>query len=288
MAKKLKHTDWFDWVNLFILTILMLLIVFPFYTTVTKSFMSQKEFTQRGLVFWPNDPILGNYESVLRSAIWRSFGVTGLYTILGVIFSMFLTTTLGYGMSKKDWPGRRIVQNLIVFTMYFGGGLIPFFLVVKQMGMIDTIWSVIIPTGLSVYNMIIMRTFFESLPPDLEEAATIDGASPPLIFIKVLLPLVTPALATLTLFYAVGKWNEWFYPSLFLINYKMWPIQLFLRQVLEVNTASMDIPPEYQKQMFADGVKAASVIVTMFPIMCVYPFLQKYFIKGIMIGAIKS
>ena len=178
---------------------------------------------------------------------------------------------------------------MVIFTMYFGGGLIPFFLLVKNLHMMNTRWAVIIPLSFNVFNLIILRNFFEQLPPDLEESATLDGANPLQIFLCISLPLVKPALATLVLFFAVGRWNEWFYASLFLGNAELWPMQLELRQILWSSTSFVDsIPAEVGRPSFSEGIKAAAVMVTMLPIMCVYPFLQKYFVKGVMIGAIKS
>ena len=219
----------------------------------------------------------------------RSFGNSVFYTVVGVIFSMFITTTLAYGLAKKGYPGRAFFQNMVIFTMYFSGGLIPFFLLVKQLGLINTRWAIIIPSACSIFNMIILRNFFEQLPPDLDEAATLDGAGPLRIFWTIDLPLVKPAIATLVLFYAVSRWNEWFHASLFLGNAKLWPMQLELRQILWSSSGIVDnIPPEAGRPAFSEGLKAAAVMVTMLPIMMVYPFLQRYFVKGVMIGAIKS
>ena len=289
-TKRRSKITTFDVVNTIILTLLMLLVLIPFYYTVIKSFMTQQEFIMNSVVLWPKTFTLKNYTDMFNAGnVWRALLNSVFYTVVGVAWSMFITTTLAYGLSKKGYPGRNIIQNLVVFTMYFSGGLIPFFLVVKSLGLIGTRWSVIIPLGLNVFYVIIMRSFFEQLPSDLEEAATVDGASPPRIFVQIILPLTKPALATMTLFYAVDRWNEWFYSGLFLGNSSMWPIQLLLRQILWGTSGFMkNVPQEAGKPTFTEGVKSASVIVTMLPIMLVYPFLQKYFVKGIMIGAIKS
>ncbi len=288
--RKLHGIEPFDIVNVCILTLLMLVVLIPFYFTVVQSFMTQQEYIMNSTTLWPKDPTLGNYRDIfVASTMLRSFGNSVFYTVTGVAFSMFLTTTLAYGLSKKDYPGRALFQNMVVFTMYFGGGLIPFFLLIKQLGMIGTRWSIVIPTALSVFNMIILRNFFEQLPPDLDEAATLDGASPLRIFWQIDLPLVKPAIATLVLFYAVGRWNEWFYASLFLGDARLWPVQLELRQILWSSTSfASEVPAEVGRPSFSEGIKAAAVMVTMLPIMMVYPFLQKYFVKGVMIGAIKS
>lgn len=293
MAKKLrkrKKIETFDVVNICVLTLLMLIVLIPFYLTIIQSFMTQQEYIMNSSTLWPKEPTLGNYRDIfVGSTMVRSFGNSVFYTVVGVIFSMFITTTLAYGLAKKGYPGRAFFQNMVIFTMYFSGGLIPFFLLVKQLGLINTRWAIIIPSACSIFNMIILRNFFEQLPPDLDEAATLDGAGPLRIFWTIDLPLVKPAIATLVLFYAVSRWNEWFHASLFLGNAKLWPMQLELRQILWSSSGIVDnIPPEAGRPAFSEGLKAAAVMVTMLPIMMVYPFLQRYFVKGVMIGAIKS
>lgn len=290
IKKGRRKLDTFDIVNFIILTILMLIVLIPFYYTVIKSFLTQQEFIMHGAILWPKNPTLSNYYDIIRyGGIGRAFYNSVVNTVLGVCFSMFISTTLAYGLSRKNYPGRAFIQNFVIFPMYFGGGLIPFFLTVKALGLMNTRWAVIIPIALSIFNTIILRNFFEQLPTDLEEAAKIDGASPPRIFAQIHLPLVKPALATIVLFYAVGRWNEWFYSSLFLGDSKLWPMQVFLRQILYATGKVMqNIPPEAGRDTFSEDIQAASVILTMAPIMLIYPFLQKYFVKGVMVGAIKS
>lgn len=288
--QKNKRGSVFNVVNIIILTILLFVVLIPFYYTVIKSFMTQQEYMMGGVALWPKEFTFSNYTDIFKSGtIGRAFLNTVFNVVVGVAYNMFITTTLAYALAQKGFPGRKLFQNLVIFTMYFGGGLIPFFLVVKQLGLMGSRFSIIIPMGLNVFNMIILRNFFENLPSDLEEAAKLDGAGPVRIFLQICLPLVKPALATLVLFYAVDRWNEWFYASLFLSDGKMWPIQLQLRQILwATNTFVGSLPPEAGRRVFSEGLKSASVIITMVPIMLVYPFLQKYFVKGVMIGAIKS
>ncbi len=288
--RKKKKIEAFDVFLVLFLTLLMFVVLIPFYFTVIQSFMTQQEYIMNSVTWIPKEPTLKNYQDIfVATDMMRGFFNSVIYTVFGVLFSMFITTSLAYGLSRKNFPGRKLIQNMVVFTMYFGGGLIPFFLLVKQLNMINTRWAIIIPIALSVYNMIILRTFFEQLPPDLDEAAMLDGANPLRIFWQIDLPLVKPALATIVLFYAVGRWNEWFYASLFLTKARLWPMQLELRQILWSSAALVDnIPAELGRPSFSEGIKAAAVMVTMLPIMMVYPFLQKYFVKGVMIGAIKS
>lgn len=290
MTGKRKRIKPFDVVNVILLTLLMLIILIPFYYTIVKSFMTQTEFVMGGTTLWPKEFTFSNYRDILNSgSVRRSFLNSVFNVVVGVSYNMFITTTLAYGLSRKEYPGRSFFQNMVIFTMYFGGGLIPFFLVVKDLGLMGSRFSVIIPFGLNVFNMIILRNFFEQLPADLEEAAKLDGAGALRIFWQICLPMVKPALATMVLFYTVDRWNEWFHASLFLGNGKLWPLQLQLRQILwATNVFASNIPIEAGRQVFTEGIKSASVIVTIIPIMVVYPFLQKYFVKGIMIGAIKS
>lgn len=289
-AHKARRFDGFDVFNVIFLFLLAIVVLVPFYFTVIRSFLTQQEYVMNGTTIWPQNPTIGNYRDIfVGSKMIRSFFNSVFYTVAGTAFSMFLATTLAYGLSKKNYPGRALFQSMVIFTMYFGGGLIPFFLLVKDIGLYGTRWAIVIPLAFSAFNMIILRNFFERLPADLEEAAMLDGANPPRIFIQILLPLMKPALATVTLYFMVGRWNEWFYSNLFLIDARMWPMQLELRQILWSSSAYADtVPAELGRTSYAEGIKAAAVIVTMIPIMMVYPFLQKYFAKGVMIGAIKS
>lgn len=290
VSRKPRRHDAFDVCNGIFLFLLALIVLIPFYFTVVRSFLTQQEYVLNGATVWPQNPTIGNYRDIfVGSNMVRAFFNSVFYTVAGVIVSMFLATTLAYGLSKKNYPGRGLFQAMVIFTMYFGGGLIPFFLLVRGLGLYGTRWAIVIPLAFSAFNMIILRNFFERLPPDLEEAAMLDGASPPRIFLQILLPLMKPALATVTLYFMVGRWNEWFYSNLFLVDSRMWPMQLELRQILWSSSAYADtVPAELGRASYAEGIKAAAVIVTMLPIMLVYPFLQKYFAKGVMIGAIKS
>lgn len=289
-SSKLHKADWFDVLNVIILLLLALVVIIPFYFTIIRSFLTQQEYVMRGTPLWPETPTIGNYRDIfIGTSMLRSFFNSVLYTVLGTAFSMFLATTMAYGLSKKNYPGRNLFQSMIIFTMYFGGGTVPFFLLLKDLGLYGNRFAVVIALAFNAFNMIILRNFFESLPPDLEEAAMLDGASPLRIFWQIVLPLMKPALATVTLYFVVDRWNEWFWSSLVLIDRNLWPMQLELRQIMWSSSAmAADVPAELGRKTYAEGMKAAAVIVTMLPIMCIYPFLQKYFAKGVMIGAIKS
>ena len=289
-SSKVQKTDWFDVLNIIVLLFLGLMVIIPFYFTIIRSFLTQQEYVMSGTPIWPENPTFGNYRDIfIGTGMLRSFFNSVLYTVLGTAFSMFLATTMAYGLSKKNYPGRGLFQSMIIFTMYFGGGTVPFFLLLKDLGLYGNRYAVVIALAFNACNMSILRSFFESLPPDLEEAAMLDGASPFRIFWQIVLPLMKPALATVTLYFVVDRWNEWFWSSLVLLDRDMWPMQLELRQIMWSSSAmAADVPAELGRKTYAEGMKAAAVIVTMLPIMCIYPFLQKYFAKGVMIGAIKS
>lgn len=284
-----RKWDLFDYFNFIFLGFLGLLVIFPFYHTVVLSLTTEKEYMTNPEIMFPKVISFINYRYVFEySTIFRSFLNSVIIVVAGVAYSMFLTITMAYGFSKKNYPGKNLFMNMVIFTMFFGGGLIPFYLLVDDLHLRDTLASVIIPFGLSVFNMVIMKNFFEQLPKEIEESASIDGAGPIRTLVQILLPLVTPALATLSLFYAVDRWNEWFFSGLFIGKRELFPIQLILRDILFSSNGSINIPQEAGIRSFSEGIKATSVVIVIVPIMMVYPFLQRYFVKGIVVGAIKS
>jgi putative aldouronate transport system permease protein len=288
-----KRIHPFDIFNCVFLGFLAILVIVPFYYTVVLSLIGdQNVYVMNPGILLPPKIDFRNYVLVFKfSDIPRSFLNSFIIVVFGVAYNMFLTITMAYGFSKKKFPGRNFLFNVVVFTMYFGGGLIPFYLLVDSLGLREHLASVIIPVGLSTFNMIILKNFFQEIPPALEESARIDGAGNIRILIQILLPMMGPALATLVLFYSVDRWNEWFLASLFLSKSVLYPIQLQLRQILFTGT-SFTIPAgaavAVNRPVFNTGIQAASIIIIMFPVMMIYPFLQRFFVKGIMIGAIKS
>ena len=220
----------------------------------------------------------------------QSIKVTVSRTIVGTLLSLLLTALTAYPLSKRDLPGGQVIMAMFLFTMIFQAGMIPTFLAIKDYGLLDTFWALIIPEALSVYNMIIMRTFFQGIPSELIEAAAIDGCSEMKTLWKIVLPLSTPVLASIGLFYAVWHWNAWFDAVLYITKRKLWPMQTLLREIL----LSSSIADLEQGGALAEAmpptstVQAAAIMVSVIPIACVYPFLQKYFVKGIMIGSVKG
>ena len=249
-----------------------------------------------GVAWNPANWSLDAYRILLGtgSRILQSLKVTTFITVAGTAFGLLVTSALAYGMSKKDLPGHGFFTFYIFFTMLFGGGLIPFYLVVKWLGWVNQVWSLIIPGGVSAWYMFIMVRFFDALPPDLEDAARIDGCSEIGIFWRIVLPLSTPVMATIGLFYAVAHWNQWFWATVFITKQDIMPLQLILRNILSQlmpvtdTQAAMEMAQAAQEMPSVDVLRMASIVVSIVPIAIVYPFLQGYFVKGMMIGAIKG
>ena len=268
--------------------------LFPFYYVFILSFAGYKEFVNQSLYILPYSfdiliyLFLFSTQSIVRAVI-----VTVCITIIGCAFNMFMTVTFAYGMAKKKMPGRKLIMGLVLFTMFFGGTLISYFLTIKTLGLMNSFWVMILPTGLSVWYFLIMKNYFQTIPDSLEESAKIDGANDLLILLKIILPVSTPVLASIGLFYAVERWNEWWSAMLFINNVKYKPLQLLLRETISsvvANIPNADARDSIMKDkpLNIPSLKAAMVIITVTPIMLAYPFIQKYFATGIMIGSIKE
>jgi len=247
------------------------------------------------LYLWPKAIDLTNYKIIFSDArLMRSIGVSAFNTVFGTIMAMIVTTMAGYAFSKKSLPGRSWLMTMFIITMYFGGGLIPWYLVLKDLGFIDSIFVMTVPGLLSTYNMILMRNYFGTIPESLPESARIDGAHEFRILIQIIIPLAAPIIATISLFYAVGFWNEWWNAMLFLAKRDdLYPLQLLLRKIVIESTLDLgnEMANEFKNaniNVYGVGMQMASVTVATIPIMCVYPFVQKYFASGIMLGAVKS
>ena len=287
-SKRRKPFDWFNLINVIILGFLALLIILPFYYILVVSVVSEAEYNTSTLLY-PVKPVIDHYRTIiLHSGLLNAFKNSLTVVVIGVTYNMFLTIFMSYGLSKKEFPGRAIIFNLVIFTMYFSGGLIPFYLVVRNLGLRDSLFAIILPSGMNIFYVIILKNFMQQLPAEMEESAKLDGAGPLRILLQIVLPMVMPAIATLILFFTVDRWNEWFNSMIFLNSKSKYTVQLMLREILYTGSTLQNVPTDISYKPFGEGIKAASVVVVMLPVMCVYPFLQKYFVKGIMIGAIKS
>lgn len=273
-----------------LLTLIAVIMVIPFIYVIAASFATEAEIQTRPIFFIPDSPTLDAYARIfdmndMGTRVFHSLLISVCVTAIGTFINLFFTTTMAYGLSRSNLIGKKPLLNMVLFTMVFGGGMIPLFLVVKGLGMYDTYAALILPGAISAYNMIIVRNFFMELPRELEEAASIDGCSDIGIFIKIALPLSLPCLATFGLFYAVGHWNNYFGALLYLEDSTKFPFQLVLRNIVmqtaETQTDPTALIPE-------DTLKMAVIVIGTVPILIVYPFLQKHFAAGVMVGAVKG
>lgn len=273
---------------LFLLTFSAMCLL-PFLNILGSSFATSGEISTRPFILIPKTFTLDAYRYILSTpTIFRSVGVSVVITVLGTFVSMTVTSFMAYALSRKYLHGRRFFNFLVVFTMLFSGGMIPGFLLVKQLGLIDSIWSLILPGTVSAYNMIIMRNFFQGIPDSLEESAKMDGCSNLGVFFRIILPLSLPSIATISLFYAVAYWNSYSGAILYINTPDKWPIQLLLRQIVIVSSgmnadaSAVDVVPP------AQSIKMAVIMISTLPMLIVYPFVQKYFVKGAMVGSVKG
>ena len=276
------------------LALLLLLVAYSLIYVLSASFSSGNAVSAGRVVLWPVDFSLEGYKAVFnKSDIWPAYLNTILYTVVGTFINVAMVMIAAYPLSRSDLKGRNVVMVLFTFTMFFGGGMIPFYILLTQFHMIDTFWVMVVPGALSVYNMIIARTFIQSsIPGELFEAASIDGCSDTRYFFEILLPLSKAIIAVLALFSAVGHWNSYFNAMMYLNTRSKMPLQIVLREILIMNQIDYSTvgDPELILKMgnLGDVLKYALIVVSTVPILCVYPFVQKYFVKGVMIGSIKG
>lgn len=282
-----KRIGKLDWVLFVILAVYALLIIYPFYNALLISLSPESVYINTPFLLWPKEIILDNYITVFTSpSMWSGFRVTLLLLIVGTAYQLFFTVITGYALSRGKWFGKNFVMNMILVTMFFGGGLIPYYYLIKSLHLYNKIWVMIIPGAIDTYNMLLMRNYFASLPPDMEESAKIDGANDIQIFLHVYLPMSLPMLATVGLFFAVGNWNSWYNALLFIEEPSYKPLQLVLREMITTSTSSMENLG--QKETFSEGLTMASIFFSIVPMMMFYPFLQRFFVKGLVVGAIKG
>ena len=278
-------------VNYALLTLLAFICLYPFLNVIAYSLSGYNAVLSNRVTFFPIDFNFEAYSQILgKTQIWNAMRTTVIVTLVGTALSLLLTIFAAYGLSRRDLPGRKFLTGMILFTMYFGGGMIPTFLVVKATGLYDTIGALFIPQAVNVFNFIVMRTFFLNLPESLEEAARIDGASYMKVLIKIVLPLSLSIIATIGLFYAVGYWNTYFDALLYIQDPDKYTLQLRLRSLLfgeELNNSGANLEG-IGTQVMTQSLKMATVAVSTIPILIVYPWLQKYFVKGVMVGSVKG
>lgn len=287
---KKKPADYaFESVNGIIMILVLVITLYPFWYVLVGSVSSVGHLIKNGFVLWPDGLHWDAYQQVFRNdLIPTAYRNTLFVTLVGTALSMGLTILGAYVLTIKKLPGRTAITFFFVFTMLFNGGLVPTYLVVSQLGLIDSLWALILPSAVSTYNMVLMRNFFQSVPESLYEAASIEGETLLGYMVHILLPLSGAAIATIALFYAVGYWNDYFKSLIYIRDNRLWPMQTVLRQALQTAQFNTMMYDDSAQTLASETLKDAMIVVTVLPILCVYPFVQKYFVKGVMAGSLKG
>ena len=288
---KLKHTG-FDYFNYILLGAFALLSIYPMIYVLAGSFNEGLDYIAGGIYFWPRSFTLENYKMVLTDPrLWDSYLITMIRTILGTISGIIFTAMVAYGMSRKNLVGRSIYYRIFIFTMFFGGGLVPYFLVILMLGLFDNFLVYIIPALFSVYNMLVFVNFFKSIPEEIHESAKMDGASEITIFFRIILPLSLPVISTVGLWVAVGHWNSFFDTMIFTSSEKLWTLQYYLMKVIKeasIMPGGIPLPPEMLANISPETISLAAIIISVIPILVLYPLIFRFLTKGVIIGSLKG
>lgn len=286
--KKRKNTT-FDYIVYLILAVLGFLCFFPFWYVFVISVSTADSYMADKLHFWPHALDFSEYyRTLVSSGFLRSFGISVLITLCGTLIALVLTIPSAYALSRPQFAPRKVFNGLIMFTMLFSGGMIPSYIVVTRLGLANKLPALFLPMACSAYNLIITKNFMTSLPASLEESARIDGASDITIFFKIVFPLSKPIMAVMALFYGVGIYNDYFNSVLYISSRELYPLQMLLREMIVANTMQSSMIGLGNLTNKSEIFKMATVVISIVPILCVYPFLQKYFVKGLMLGAVKG
>jgi putative aldouronate transport system permease protein len=290
---KTKSDRIVDAILYLILTLFSLAALFPIYYVFVMSVTPIDVVLKNGgFVIFPEKVTWEGYKAIFESpVIPRALKVTVFVTVVGTALNLIVTTLLAYPLSKKQLPGRNFFLFMIVFTMLFSGGLIPLYLVVRATGLLNTVWALIIPGLVSAFNMLIMKTFFENLPEEIEEAAKVDGCGELAALFRIVLPLSKPIMATMALFYGIQHWNAYFQGIMYITDKSLYPMQVVLRNMLQAQSVSQELltqNPTILQQLPPETLQMAAVVVTILPVLAIYPFVQKYFVKGFLLGSIKE
>lgn len=293
--KKLTQDRVVYFINYVMLAVFLIIVLYPLIYIISCSFSSGDALMSGKVKLFPVEPTLQSYRAVFKyKSIWTGYWNSIVYTLVGTVISMVLTLFAAYPLSRSDFRGKKVFTVILLFTMMFSGGLIPTYLLVKSLHMLNTIWAVVLPGAVSAYNVIVARTYFaNTIPKELQEAAEMDGCADFLFFIKIVIPLSTPIIAVLSLWAIVGLWNSYFWPMIYLDSQELYPLQLVLRRILllsQINLNQTSIDPETirKNQYLGEMLKYGTIIVSTLPLMIIYPFVQKYFVKGVMIGSVKG
>lgn len=286
---RMSESKRFDLFNRFVLLIIAVIIVIPIWNIVASSFSSGKSLAEGGFVFWPNEFSVENYRAVMNDlSIWKAYIVSVAKTVIGVVTHVFFCSMVAYGMSKRDLMGRKIYTAMGVITLFFSGGMIPTYLLMRQLNLTNSFLIYIIPALFSYYDVVILMNFFRQIPPSLEESAKIDGAGVWRIFLKLIMPLSKPAIATIALFNGVYQWNDFMTAKLYITDKALYPVQMKLYEIIvQQNVKNMPVGSVVMETT-SKGVQLATIVITTVPILIAYPLLQKHFVSGMMLGAVKE
>ena len=279
----------FRWLNAAVLIIVAALVLYPFVNIVAQAFSSEGYINSGQVNLIPRGFNLTTFQVVFGdSMFWRNYRNTVEYTVIATAIAMALTTTYAYALSKHHLKGRKFFIGVAVATMFFNGGLIPNYILISQLGFRNTLWAIVLPNAISIFNLLVMKSFFENFPSELEEAASIDGMSTYGVFFKVVLPLSKAVVATMVLFYAVSFWNGWFGAFLYIDRLDLFPVTVYLRNLIAGATGAGNMGGTSDAVQSAATLQAVTIVLTVLPILFVYPFIQRYFVSGVMLGAVKG
>ena len=290
MQPKTTADKVFDGICVFVLLLMSIIIIFPIWNVVVNSFSSASAVASGKGILWPAEFSVENYRAVFRdTSIWMAFLISVLKTVIGVICHVFFCAMAAYGMSKSFLKGRKLYVTMGVITMFFSGGMIPTYLLIKDLNLLNTFWVYIIPALFSYYDMVVLMNFFRQVPDSLEEAALLDGAGTWKVFLSIVLPISKPSLATIALFHGVSQWNDFMTAKLYVTNKALYPLQMKLYEIIvQQQTSQMANPTGVAIATTSKGIQLATIVVTTLPIVIIYPLLQKHFMSGMMLGAVKE
>ncbi len=297
MKKRIKKIEAMDVICTLIVLFVIVVTLFPVLHLMALSFSSSEAVSKNIVSVLPVGFNLQAYKQIIDTGVVpKAFGNSLLYTIVGTVINMLFTTTMAYALSKSRLPFQSFFTKLVLFTMYVSGGMIPTFLLVNSLGLYDTLWALILPSAISTYNLIVLRSFFAALPVELEESASLDGANDITVFLKIVLPLSKAGLATIALFYLVGHWNSFYSAMIYLKDVNKYPLQLILRNIVIEGQMANELAAagqaaaaeEFFGKASVNSIKYATLFISIVPMMIIYPFIQKYFVKGVMIGSLKG
>lgn len=293
--KPAKSDGVFDVINYLLLAVVFILCAYPLIFVLSASISDPTAVASGQMVLWPVKPTLDGYMKILQyGEIWRGYANTMVITLVGTLINLVMTVLFAYPLSRKDFRGRRAIMGVITVTMFFSGGMIPSYLVIRSLNLLDSIWALILPVALSAWNVIITRTYFEtSIPPEMQEAASIDGCGNTRYLVSIVVPLSMPILAVMALYYSSAHWNSYFSALLYLSDEAKYPLQMVLRKIFILNNMSMDIisgDPELfaQQKQLSELIKYGVIVVSSLPMLALYPLIQKHFVKGVMVGSVKG